>query len=256
MHEKNRTALLSCFSCETMGSIREDKSDDGVRTGEKTSCNGSRGCHADGGMRIVEEQSVYKGLEQRAEASEPLDADKGYHLIDEIKKLKPYNAQERNDQKEMLRYLKENDDFLTRKNKNAHVTVSAWIVDKSRQYVLMAFHNIYHSWAWLGGHADGNEDLREVILKEIEEESGLKDIFSLEILPAFGHEKKGEYVSSHLHLNVTYAVEADLDSTIRIKEDENCKIGWIRVDEIGKKSTEQWFVERIYAKLCEKVKAL
>ena len=126
--------------------------------------------------------------------------------------------------------------------------------------VLMAYHNIYQSWAWLGGHADGNADLKQVILKEIEEESGLKDvrfvsedIFSLEILTVAGHEKRGEYISSHLHLNVTYLLEASTEAAIRIKEDENSQIGWINVDEIKEKSTEKWFVDRIYSKLCEKV---
>ena len=68
----------------------------------------------------------------------------------------------------------------------------------------MAYHNIYRSWAWLGGHADGDEDVRRVIKKEIQEESGLTEVkflsdelFSLEILTVDGHEKRGEYVSSH-----------------------------------------------------------
>lgn len=125
----------------------------------------------------------------------------------------------------------------------------------------MAYHNIYQSWAWLGGHADGNANLKQVILKEIEEESGLtdveflsNDVFSLEILTVDGHEKRGEYVSSHLHLNVTYLLETSTEAPIRIKADENSQIGWIDVNEISKKSTEKWFVDRIYSKLCEKVK--
>ena len=69
--------------------------------------------------------------------------------------------------------------MLTRENKNAHMTVSAWITDQDRKMVLMAYHNIYDSWAWLGGHADGNADLKEVIVKEIREESGLKDARSV-----------------------------------------------------------------------------
>ena len=36
-----------------------------------------------------------------------------------------------------------------------------------------------------------------------------KQIYSLEILSVDGHEKWGRYVSSHLHLNVTYLLEAD-----------------------------------------------
>lgn len=180
-------------------------------------------------------------------------------LKEQIEEYQPFNEQEEKDKKEILRQICESDEILTRDNKNAHITVSAWIVDKERKKVLMAYHNIYQSWAWLGGHADGNDNLKEVILKEIEEESGLQtvsfvsdDIFSLEILTVSGHEKRGEYVSSHLHLNVTYLLEADINSPIRIKEDENSQIGWIDVEEIDKKSTEKWFVDRIYSKLCKK----
>ena len=82
------------------------------------------------------------------------------------------------------------------------------------------------------------------------------DIFSLEILTVSGHEKRGEYVSSHLHLNVTYLLEADINSPIRIKEDENSEIGWIDIAEIDKKSTEKWFIDRIYSKLCQKAAEL
>lgn len=182
-------------------------------------------------------------------------------LKKQIEEYEPFNEQEEKDKEEILRQICASKSILTRENKNAHFTVSAWIVNKDRRKVLMAYHNIYQSWAWLGGHADGNADLKHVILKEIEEESGLtdvrfvsEDIFSLEILTVAGHEKKGEYVSSHLHLNVTYLLEADMETPIRIKEDENSQIGWISVDEISKKSTEKWFVDRIYSKLCEKVK--
>ena len=182
-------------------------------------------------------------------------------LKKQIEEYQPFNEQEEKDKEEILRQICASKSILTRENKNAHFTVSAWIVNKDRRKVLMAYHNIYQSWAWLGGHADGNADLKHVILKEIEEESGLtdvrfvsEDIFSLEILTVTGHEKRGEYVSSHLHLNVTYLLEADMGTPIRIKEDENSQIGWISVDEISKKSTEKWFVDRIYSKLCEKVK--
>ena len=182
-------------------------------------------------------------------------------LKKQIEEYQPFNEQEEKDKDEILRQICASKSILTRENKNAHFTVSAWIVNKDRRKVLMAYHNIYQSWAWLGGHADGNADLKHVILKEIEEESGLtdvrfvsEDIFSLEILTVTGHEKRGEYVSSHLHLNVTYLLEADMETPIRIKEDENSQIGWISVDEISKKSTEKWFVDRIYSKLCEKVK--
>jgi 8-oxo-dGTP pyrophosphatase MutT (NUDIX family) len=53
----------------------------------------------------------------------------------------------------------------------------------------MVYHNIYNSWSWLGGHADGDEDLTGVAIREVKEESGVTDvkafsneIFSFEVL--------------------------------------------------------------------------
>lgn len=124
----------------------------------------------------------------------------------------------------------------------------------------MAYHNIYHSWAWLGGHADGDADLHYVAQKEVMEESGLTHVkflldepFSIEILSVDGHMKKGHYVSTHLHLNVTYLMEADPKDAVQNRPEENSAVAWIRVDQIAEKSTEPWFVEHVYAKLCEKM---
>ena len=180
-------------------------------------------------------------------------------LIDEIRAYIPCNEQEEKDKAEILRWLETGGaEIYTRKNRAAHMTASAWVVDPDRRYVLMAYHNLYKSWAWLGGHADGECDLRAVARREAEEESGiaglreLGDILSLEILTVDGHEKRGEYVSSHLHLNVTYLFEADMDGALAVKPDENSAVGWIRMDELEKRVSEPWMMERIYRKLREK----
>lgn len=138
----------------------------------------------------------------------------------------------------------------------AHFTASAWVVSPDRTQVLMAYHNLYQSWAWLGGHADGQQDLAAVALREVREESGLSTVrlacpqaISLEVLTVDGHQKHGTYVSSHLHLNVTYLVEADPVEPVRAKPDENSRVGWMSPAEALASSTEPWFVERIYSKL-------
>lgn len=134
----------------------------------------------------------------------------------------PYNEQEEKDKALILQQLSA-DNILTRKNHLAHLTVSAWIVSPDYQKVLMAYHNIYQSYAWLGGHLDGNADIVSVIKKEIQEESGLSEfqlienqLFSLEVLTVDGHVKNGEYVSSHLHLNLTFLCIANPDLPIHL----------------------------------------
>lgn len=180
-------------------------------------------------------------------------------VIRKIGEYEPANEQETEDKALMLSWLEHNDDAFSRENAIAHVTVSGWVVNKDRSKVLMVYHNIYDSWSWLGGHADGETDLLSVAVKEVKEESGLaevhpvsEDIMSLEVLTVDGHEKKGRYVTSHLHMNVTFLLEADSESVLSIKADENSDVAWFTPEEALEKSTEPWFVERIYKKLLAK----
>lgn len=182
-------------------------------------------------------------------------------LYTAITAYSPWNAQESQDKAELLRRLSQGESLLTRNNPAAHVTVSGWVVSPDRKQVLLAYHNLYHSWAWLGGHADGEEDLLAVALREVQEESGViarplsDNIFSVEILPVAGHEKHGAYVSSHLHLNVTYLLEAEPSAPLRHKEDENTAVQWFPVEEALAVSDEPWMRDRIYRKLAEKTAA-
>ena len=184
-------------------------------------------------------------------------------LRQQIAAYVPFNEQEARDKSVFLDWLGSGRDILTRENEVAHLTASAWVVSPDRKSVLMAYHNLYDSWAWLGGHADGESNLLAVALREAREESGIEDvrpvteaILSIETLCVNGHEKRGRYVPSHLHLNVTYLLEADSAQALRAKPDENSAVAWIAVEDIAKKSTEHWFVERVYSKLCEKAKKL
>ena len=182
------------------------------------------------------------------------------NLTQQLTQYCPWNEQEEADRRELLRRLESSEDLYTRSNAAAHLTASAWVVSPDRQQVLMAYHNLYDSWAWLGGHADGERDLLAVALREVREESGLTEvrpvsdrIYSLEILSVDGHEKRGRYVSSHLHLNVTYLLEADPAAPICPKPDENSRVGWFSPEDAVAASSEPWFRERIYKKLNEKL---
>lgn len=176
-----------------------------------------------------------------------------------IKEYQPTDEREELDKEVMLEFIENNEDVLTRNNKIAHFTTSAWIVNKERTKVLMIYHNIYDSWAWVGGHADGDEDLFHVVKKEIEEETGLtkikpiKDgIYGLNVVTVNNHIKRGKIVNSHLHLDIEFAFVADEKDKIRIKEDENSGVKWIDINDINNYVTEE-HMKPVYKRLNDKL---
>ena len=181
-------------------------------------------------------------------------------LIEQIEAYRPWNEQEERDREVILDCLRTRPDVFERSDLIAHMTASGWVVNPQRTKVLMAYHRLYDSWAWLGGHADGDHDLLAVAMREVREESGVRtvrpvteEIYSLEVLPVYGHVKHGVYVPTHLHLNVTYLLEVPEDEHLSVKEDENSGVAWFTPEEAVAASTEPWFREHIYTKLNEKL---
>ena len=176
-----------------------------------------------------------------------------------IRDYMPVNEQEEKDREMMLAVLERGEMPLGRQPEG-HFTVSAIVLNHERDQFLFVYHNIYDSWSWLGGHMDNDPDPQRVILKEVREESGLEDlsfisedIISLEVLTVGGHVKKGHYVSSHLHYNITYLLEADSSAPLKIKPDENRGVQWFPLEKMTTVSNEKWFNEHIYNKLYDRI---
>ena len=179
-------------------------------------------------------------------------------FIEAIERYSPAGEQERQDARMMRRYAEFFPDVLSRTNETAHFTASAWIVSPDRSRVLMIYHNIYNSWSWTGGHADGQDDPLAVAIQEAREETGLahirpagEELLSLEILTVKAHVKRGKYVVPHLHLNLTYLLEADDADAIHIKPDENSGVKWFAPEDALNACTEPEMLP-IYRKLIER----
>ena len=173
---------------------------------------------------------------------------------DAIRAYVPFNEQERSDKARFLEVM-DLENILTRENEEAHVSSSAWVMNEALDQVLMAYHNIYQSYSWLGGHADGDPDLFAVALREAKEESGIteltpfsREILALDILPVPAHIKRGKPGKEHEHLNVTYLFIAPTDQTLSGKADENSAVAWIPIADLPKVVSEARMLP-VYEKL-------
>lgn len=186
-------------------------------------------------------------------------------LAEDVMAYQPVNEQEHVDRELILGRLA-HDPHVADRSSLAHLTTSAWTVDAAGERVLLCYHNIYDSWSWVGGHADGELDLAAVAARELAEETGVTrarlvdagagGIASLEVLTVDGHVKRGHYVGSHLHLNVTYLFVADSSLALRKKPDENSGVRWVALDKVVALSSEPWMCERVYEKLIARTREL
>lgn len=111
-----------------------------------------------------------------------------------------------------------------------HITGSAWILNKKRTHVLLVHHAKLNKWLQPGGHADGEEDVRSVALREVNEETGLvhinelvPGIFDLDIhtIPA------RKDFPEHLHYDVRFAwIATEAENDLEVSE-ESHDVRWI-----------------------------
>lgn len=182
--------------------------------------------------------------------------------IDSIRAYVPQDAQEAADQAMILDYIARFPDILSRNNPIAHISSSGFVVNAGASKVLMAHHNIFRVWAWTGGHADGETDLLSVALREAREETGAvhilplsTEIASVDILPVWGHVRRGKYVCAHQHLNVSYLLTADEGDPLRPRAGENTQVAWLDAERMLE-ITNEWQMDYVYTKLLDRARSL
>jgi len=115
-----------------------------------------------------------------------------------------------------------------------HITGSAWIVDQSKKFALLTHHAKLNKWLQPGGHADGDEDILMVALREAKEETGLKEfkllhngIFDLDIHPIPARKEFPE----HLHYDVRFLFQADRNESL-LMTTESHALAWVATDQL------------------------
>lgn len=179
-------------------------------------------------------------------------------LRKQIENYVPFDEIEEKNKEYLLKWIDTFKDVLTRENEFGHFSSSAFVVNKNKTKMLVVYHNIFDGWILPGGHADGEENLLDVAIREVEEETGLKaqaldkSIFAISAVPVIGHIKKEKYVLTHTHLDVIYLLEADDQLPLSFRKDESKGVKWISLEEATKDNIVD-FIRPVHERLIKKL---
>lgn len=169
-------------------------------------------------------------------------------LLDALEKYKGFDSTEHAFVSEFVKLLKHPDAYQ-RTHLPGHLTGSAWILDESKQFVLLTHHAKLNKWLQPGGHADGDEDITAVATREVQEETGLtsfdilEPLFDIDIhtIPA-----RGDF-PEHLHFDVRALLQARRNDGLMVTE-ESHDLVWIPLGQVAERSGKNLSMMRMVQK--------
>lgn len=148
--------------------------------------------------------------------------------------------------KRFVDFIAQNPGCFERSNKG-HITGGAWLVNHDFSKALLTHHKKLNIWCQLGGHADGDADIKRVALKEAHEESGIENltfvlpgIFDIDVHPL---PNACEY-----HYEVRYLIQAPPEASFQVSE-ESHDLAWVDMAKIA-----DYTKERSVLRMAEKIK--
>ena len=146
-------------------------------------------------------------------------------------------------------------DFVSRspgcfeRSHKGHVTGAAWVVNHDFSKALLTHHKKLNLWVQLGGHADGDPDIKRVALKEAHEESGIEDV-SFVLQGIYDIDIHTYTAPCETHYDVRFLLQAPLGAQFQVSE-ESHNLAWVDMDKIIHYSK-----ERTVLRLAEKIALL
>lgn len=152
----------------------------------------------------------------------------------------PFDEKDEIFKRQLEQFLSVPQGHYSRENMVGHVVADGWVVNKRRDKVLLIEHAAGGRWMAPGGHCDGDSDVYAAALREVWEETGLKDV-----KPLLGGEiydintgtvplrkKSWGMEPPHVHFDVCFAFEADENVPLKISE-ESTGLAWVEIEKIG-----------------------
>jgi 8-oxo-dGTP pyrophosphatase MutT (NUDIX family) len=135
-----------------------------------------------------------------------------------------------------LHFVEQYADCFDRDLLPGHITGSVWVVNPAHDRVLLLHHGKHFQWFQPGGHADSDNDILRVALRETREETGLApdqirlvgtDLFDVDIhiIPA------GPWGPRHRHYDMRFLVEIDDHLDIPGSHESNA-VAWVDLADV------------------------
>lgn len=152
---------------------------------------------------------------------------------------------------EMFLKLLEHPRAFQRDHLPGHITGSSFIIDERGESTLLTHHAKLNRWLQPGGHADGEENIFNVAIREAEEETGLKTltllqhgIFDIDVhaIPARTH------FPAHDHYDIRFLFSASIEEPLQITG-ESHDLAWKPMTELASITENNISMTRMAAKV-------
>lgn len=168
-----------------------------------------------------------------------------------IQSLTNYTSPFQEENKFTSRFLEllQHEDAFQRTHLPGHITGSAWIVNADQTKTLLVHHAKLNKWVQPGGHADGDENILAVTLREAEEETGVKNftiqesLFDIDIHTIPTRKDFPE----HEHYDIRFLVVANDTDEVVVSE-ESHDVRWVLLSQL-----ETYTQERSVLRMKEKL---
>lgn len=137
-------------------------------------------------------------------------------LLNELRHLMPYDVSEKESIAKTIHFIEAEPEAFHRHLKKGHVCGSALLIGPDNRVLLM-FHLSLQKWLQFGGHADGDENILRVAMRETMEESGIEDFTLLSdgIADVDVHwipDRPSKNEPGHWHYDIRYIFRTDQKS--------------------------------------------
>lgn len=183
------------------------------------------------------------------------------HILDQLDRYQAESPDDQAHKNSITQFIKKHPNCFDRELPYGHVTGSAWVINQTRDKVLLTLHAKVEAWMQMGGHSDGHPITQDVALREVHEESGLEPknikplnpgIFDVDVHHYPARQTPLGFEHEHLHFDLRYIFEADENEPLSPQEGESNGLKWVPLSEAHQLNDQERFLRMVRKTLNQK----